>query len=89
MNHPGWTTPSITPHSVALVGASDGPHHQALLQRLCPDREVAVPYRLAQQFLAMVRDRTATASDRWLEICVCRLLHCEASFFRTPYHWLR
>jgi len=28
-----------------------------------------VAYRLAQQFLAMVRDRTATALDHWLETC--------------------
>ncbi len=42
---------------------------QALLQRLCQDCEVAVAYRLAQQLLAMVRDRTATALDRWLETC--------------------
>jgi transposase len=42
---------------------------QALLQHLRQEQEVATAYDLAQQFLAMVRERTADAFDPWLEAC--------------------
>jgi transposase len=42
---------------------------QALLQHLRQEQEVATAYDLAQQFLAMVRERTPEAFDPWLEAC--------------------
>ena len=39
------------------------------MQHLRQEQEVATAYDLAQQFLAMVRERTPDAFDPWLDAC--------------------